>query len=269
MKNNFFTLRPWQRKIKQLVLYGLSSIFLYLTGGQRKSTQILKSYHNRYLGKRCFIIGNGPSLKKEDLEKLANDISFASNRIYKMYDEIDWHPTFYCMFDESVAKSEGVIEGANSTICEMKFFRSQGYYIYRHINEPKCYVHSWYSRKYLDNPMFSEDLSKGVYSIATVTYMMIQLAVYMGFKEIYLIGVVHNYANTQLKDGTVIHNTGVKSYFGDHGKAEKNACGATWEMDVAYEYAEKYSRGHNFRIYNATRGGKLEVFERIDFDTLF
>ncbi len=37
-------------------------------------------------------------------------------------------------------------------------------------------------------------------------------------------------------------------------------------MEVAYEYAEKYSREHGFRIYNATRGGYLEVFERVNLN---
>lgn len=41
---------------------------------------------------------------------------------------------------------------------------------------------------------------------------------------------------------------------------------ATWELDLAYEYADKYSRDHGFRIYNATRGGFLEKFERVSFD---
>ena len=40
------------------------------------------------------------------------------------------------------------------------------------------------------------------------------------------------------------------------------------EMTRAYISAEKYSREHGFRIFNATRGGKLEVFERVNFDTI-
>ena len=40
-------------------------------------------------------------------------------------------------------------------------------------------------------------------------------------------------------------------------------------MKVAFEFAEEYSKEHGFRIYNATRGGALEAFERVDFDSLF
>ena len=42
----------------------------------------------------------------------------------------------------------------------------------------------------------------------------------------------------------------------------------TWELDVAYEYAEKFSHENGFRIYNATRGGFLEKFERVDLDEI-
>lgn len=40
-------------------------------------------------------------------------------------------------------------------------------------------------------------------------------------------------------------------------------------MILAYESAKKYVDSHNISIYNATRGGMLEVFERVDFDSLF
>ena len=118
----------------------------------------------------------------------------------------------------------------------------------------------------MDEPAFSTDLTKGIYTIATVTYTLIQLARYMGFTEIYLLGVDHKYANEIKKDGTVVKNEGVKSYFGNQQKLENNIVAASWEMELAYQYAEKYSRENGFRIYNATRGGYLEVFERISLE---
>ena len=37
----------------------------------------------------------------------------------------------------------------------------------------------------------------------------------------------------------------------------------------AYKIAKKYAETHGIKIYNATRGGEMEVFERVDFDSLF
>jgi hypothetical protein len=40
-------------------------------------------------------------------------------------------------------------------------------------------------------------------------------------------------------------------------------------IDSAYEAAERYAKEHGIKIFNATRGGRLETFERVDFDDLF
>ena len=61
----------------------------------------LKDIHR---GKRGFIIGNGPSLTVADLEKLKNEITFASNRIYLAFDETNWRPTYYNMCDVVVGR---------------------------------------------------------------------------------------------------------------------------------------------------------------------
>ena len=246
---------------KHLAKYYLSGFCVKLMGLDRKRNHYLKSIKDKYKGQRCFILGNGPSLTKEDLECLKNEITFASNRIYKMFSETDWRPTYYAIFDESVAASEGVIAGANSFECQMKFYRQEGYYIYRKMQEPACFLHSWWNRKYLYAPKFSQDITKGVYTIATVTYTLMQIARYMGFTEIYLIGVDHKYAQERTKDGRIINNA-TRSYFGKENYNEKKTVAATWEMEAAYNYAEKISRENGFRIFNATRGGNLEVFER-------
>lgn len=253
--------------IKRDIKYILGSLQVVLSGRRKKSKIYLKNIKNKYKGKRCFIIGNGPSLTPEDLDKLKDEITFASNRIYTIFDKTDWRPTYYTIVDESVASGHGVIEGINSINCEMKFVRQQGYENYKHIQEPLCYVHCKHSRKYLKRPQFASDVTKGMYTIGTVTYAMLELAVHMGFKEIYLIGLDHKYSATRMKDGTVVQNVGLKDYFGNDNNT--GTIGSTWEMDVAYEYAEKYSRENNIRIYNATRGGYLEAFERINLDKLF
>ncbi len=256
-----------RNKIIQFIKYKLGTTISILTGIRTRSRKCENKYREKYIGQRCFIIGNGPSLTKEDLEKLSNEVTFASNRIYKMFESTDWRPTFYAIMDESVARSEGVIEGINSFSCDMKFAREQGYLDYKNIKDI-CLIHSWYSRKYLEDPHFSSDITKGIYTIATVTYAMIEIAVFMGFNEIYLLGVDNNYSRTRLKSGEIIEDKNIQSYFGQPVKGEEKAIGAAWEMDIAFEFAEKYSREHGFRIYNATRGGKLEAFERVDLDSI-
>ena len=260
-------IREWVHWRKIDIKYFLNSCQVRSKGLSKSSQYILLSIKDKYKGKRCFILGNGPSLIPEDLDLLKDEITFASNRIYKIFDRTDWRPSYFVMFDESVGLSEGVVENVSKIEC-IKFVREQGYYAYKDIKGKVCYIHSKYSRKYIDVPHFSEDLIEGIYSIATVTYMAIQIARWMGFDEIYLLGMDNKYAYSKLRNGMIVRNEGIISYFSDQGQElpDPSTAAATWEMDAVYEYVDKYSRDHGFRIYNATRGGFLEKFERVSLD---
>ena len=254
--------------LRTRIKYILSNALTLINGKYFKSVKYLKSVKNLHEGERCFIVGNGPSLTGEDLNLLKNEVTFASNRIYSILPQTEWRPTYYAVFDESIVRPDGVADEINSIDCEMKFVRRQGYFKeYKPLNSPICFVKTFYSRKYLDAPEFSTDASKGIYTIGGVTYAMLQLAVHMGFKEIYLIGMDNRYAYSILRDGTVVENKNVTSHFAADTKLKRNAV-ATWEMDTGYEYADKFSRENGFRIFNATRGGFLELFERVNLDDL-
>ena len=123
----------------------------------------------------------------------------------------------------------------------------------------------------LDEPHFSIDSSKYQYSIGTTTYEAIEWAVHLGCKEIYLLGCDMSYSYNMMRDGTIVRNESGKDYFynSPDEMPEKILVVPTWEMNTAYEAAEKFSREYGFRVYNATRGGKLEAFERVNIDTLF
>ena len=147
-------------KIKQSLLrlkskteYTLSTVVVKTTPIGARRNKILKELKDKYKGQRCFIIGNGPSLTVSDLESLKDEVTFASNRIFKIFDETDWRPDYYGVFDESVFCSDEIIEKINAFDCKAKFFREQGWSVSRKIKN-SCYIHTWYSRKYLDEPEF-------------------------------------------------------------------------------------------------------------------
>ena len=107
-------------------------------------------------------------------------------------------------------------------------------------------------------PKFSENLSQKSYVGGTIVYTCIQLAVYMGFREIYLLGV----------DFTGAGEHGSK-YNHFYSEKELTSVSYTDQVKAAYEKARKYADEHGIKIYNATRGGNLEIFERVNFDDLF
>ena len=120
-------------------------------------------------------------------------------------------------------------------------------------------------------PLFSENISKRIYNSRTVVYTAIQIAVYMGFKKIYLIGVDHHFHTSMNSKGEIIVDKTAKDYFSDKYNTDKeNLYIPNTDLStLAFVAAKEYTDAHNVRIYNATRGGKLEVFPRIEFNSIF
>lgn len=242
--------------------YAKESIFPISKNGKN-----IKTLKNIHLNKRCFIIGNGPSLTTMDLDKLKNEITFAFNRIYFIFDKTDWRPTYYCSEDDkTIFKSK---EEINELKIENKFFPVNFPWDYKiHFNNAMYYIFKFGDRS--EEPRFSENIVKGIYWGNTVAYTAIQIAVYMGIKEIYLLGVDHNFSKMVNDKGEIVIDETAKDYFSEKYNTDKddlyipNVEISTRAFTAAKGYADK----HNIKIYNATRGGKLEVFERVDFDKI-
>lgn len=232
----------------------------------KKKISEIKDIHK---GKRAFIICNGPSLNPIDLDKISNnkEISFSSNKIDKIFKQTKWRPTYYTVVDEKLQYK--LLKTMNEVPAKIKFFRIESFSTTRKVNGNCIFLNADGNRKLLDHPLFAENCTNKIYTIATVTYAMFQLAVHMGIKEIYIIGCDNSYAQEINKDGRVINNRKQKSYFSGSEDKDMKVAAATWEMNIAYKFAREYADSHKIKIYNATRGGYLEAFERVDFDSLF
>ena len=216
----------------------------------------------KYCGKRCFIIGNGPSLTPQDLDKIKNEYSFAANKIYHIFPKTQWRPTFFCASDNGIIAE--CIDEINALKVERRFLSMNHLAAYR---KPKTYYNNdtvlfreYPPVDYYHEPGFSDDAVKGIIGGFTVTYIEIQLAVYMGFTEIYLIGVDHG-----LPKG--VHDTGIQNHFYSDDIRDK----AVLDFEIctaSYQKAREYADSHGIKIYNATRGGNLEAFERVNIDAL-
>lgn len=219
----------------------------------------LEKFHNIHDGRRCFVIGNGPSLRVEDLERLHqhNEICFASNKIYNCYGQCDWRPSYYVILDFFIFKNnyKQIREVSNENSFYKCFYNSAGM-------EDIPNTNKYYGKRDKDKMIFSDDITKGIYSGLTVTYDMLQIAVYMGIKQIYLLGVDFNYIGKTAQDGNHFYIDSKKSNF---------QAGSFYREEnlKAYQAARAYAEANGIEIFNATRGGALDVFERVDFDTLF
>lgn len=255
---------------KFLSNFGFSFINARIAYNQRRENADellkIKAFKDIHKGKRCFIIGTGPSLTVSDLELLKNEITFAPNRIYELFDKTDWRPTYYINQDHNLI---------NTFTDKIKAVEAENVFL------PVDYKDKFPGDKYrffvlkhkefYPRPApFSRDVSKFLAQGFTVTYGAIQLAVYMGFSEIYLIGIDHNYNIIRDAKGNPVRKSDAENNY-PQGMSEymnANVLPRVEETTIAYETAEKLSEKLGVKIYNATRGGKLEAFSRVDLDSV-
>lgn len=228
------------------------------------SRKKLKKLRNIHKGERCFIIGNGPSLDIKDLEKLKGEICFGTHRIYEIFDKTEWRPNYYCAQDHKLISSS--VKSINQIDANNRFIGTVIGQRYKGL-KGVTYVKLDTRKFYPELPEFSEDISSGVFEGFTVSYMCFQIAAHMGFSEIYLLGIDHNYSKVKLADGTVLEDSKVQDHFSEKDLIENLP--QLFKSTLAYEKAKAYGEANGIKIFNATRGGKLEVFERVDFDLIF
>lgn len=240
----------------------------------QKEVVMFKDIH---LGESCFIIGNGPSLTGRDLNQINGIPSFSSNRINLILDRTIWKPYYYTIADSSMANK--FFNEVNKMEKKQMFAVVTNYgfdTLKKYFNTDYVFLRSYRKKDINGLPEYSGDISKKIFTHATVTYVNIQLATYMGFKKIYLIGVDNNYAINKKEDGTYEINKEMldkdhfdssyyNSWFNDKQKPSTN----TELMTRSFIAAKNYCDINGIEIYNATRGGKLEVFPRVKFDDLF
>lgn len=237
----------------------IENIYLYSETHGVYKQKLLEQYKGIHQGKRCFIVATGPSLQVDDLNCLMenNEICFGVNSIYKIFEKTKWRPTYYVAADYRVVQEEGFdIDFFKDTTCFIADNNAEFNKI-DHDSNINIFHSGQFSNKFKHLP-FSEDISNIVYSGGTVCYSVIQIAAYMGFEEVYLLGT----------DASGIE-ANYQKY--DHFYAEKELDSVCFgpQVKLCYETAREYADGHQIVINNATRGGQLEVFKRVDFDSLF
>ena len=211
----------------------------------------LKSLKDKFDGQRCFLIGNGPSLSAEDLEKVRDEYSFSCNKIYKAFDKTNFRPCFYIVDDYALVKEdyENIIKVPSKETFVCLEYGKKLLKKYK-----KTDVKVLLKKRENSNgfPMPSRNLDEYVGGGHTVLFPAYQIAVQMGFKEIILLGVDCSFKNN-----------GGNWFYKDNKKIPSSA-----EDGVrrAFEMIRQDADKRGIKVYNATRGGELEIFKRVDLD---
>lgn len=229
-------------------------------GFKDKRYLLIRNYKNKHQGQRCFIVATGPSITMSDLELIKDEVTFSMNSIILAYDKTAFRPTYYGIQDPNVFEKlypelikrkddqkvfipDGLGNGKEIPSDWIKFKINGIYHMYDYN----------YTDKYFAK--FSGDSYAVVYDGYTITYSLLEIAVYMGFKEIYLLGCDSTYSS-DLK----------KQHFIDYGHYDPSYMKAHDRLMVAYNVAKKYADSHGIKIINATRGGALEIFPRVTLE---
>ncbi len=250
--------RPMHRMIRRRRILKA----LHLAGFSNDMKKI-RRYKDIHKGERVFITCPGPSMTIKDLERLKDEYTIGVNSITRAFQYTDWRPTYYTMvdifaFDKSFRENEmtanGLCKEAAFLHWRTKLKEETGKEIYIPVDYSN-HRPDWMKNKKIK---YSSDISVCVYDGFTVTNAAIQLAMYMGFKQIYIIGADCDYTKPQ------IHFIECPD---DKKKIDGGWLPAATDLSIdGYKAVKKFAYNNGCEIYNVTRGGKLEVFYRENID---
>lgn len=235
-----------------------------VTTASRRWWESMRGVHN---GKRGFVIGNGPSLRMEDLTRLIGETCIASNKIYLAFDETAWRPDYLTCGDKLVwEKIQEDLVGKFKEIITISTLDVRlariPVVVARHLGGHASAADG-----------FSFDCGHGMYGGRTVTFNNLQLAAHLGLNPIYLLGCDHYYHGeaTANASGQIVRHTSGSNHFSKKYRSAGETVNSApiAEMNAAFGVARRVAEGRGVRIFNATRGGHLEIFDRVQFDQLF
>ena len=213
-----------------------------------KYEEAIKELHNKHLGERCFIIGMGPSLNLTNFELIKDETLFVTNRFFAGNFKVN--PQYWCVSDLSVfydyydqfLKLDTTLFLAEEA---GKLFIQKNQQVEKEpiVIKSMGNVSTW--------KKFSKDSTQGSYG-GNVIFSCLQIAYYMGFREIYLLG-----CDCDQTKGIHFDN--------DEINEDENIWTDTFD---AYTLSKKVFEEDNRHICNSTVGGKLEIFERVDLEDL-
>ena len=227
------------------------------------SHRALLKFRDSNQGQRCFIIGNGPSLRQTDLSLLKGEITFGLNRIYLLFPELGFKTTYL------VSVNDLVLEQCSEEIKALEMPKFTTWRARKRLSNDPGNI--FIDTDYTGPENFSGDASGRLFEGFTVTYVALQLAYFMGFKEVILVGVDHNFITQGPANAAVVSNGDDPNHFSlsYFGKGFKWQLPDLEGSERAYRLANAAYIAAGRKVFDATVGGRLTVFPKIAYKSLF
>lgn len=247
----------------------LRNVIVYVKKAQPYLDKI-KALKGIYCGKRCFLLGNGPSLQDVNWGKLDGELIFGCNGLYQIIDKIPQNKITGYMFSDPLFLSKNVnsVEDLQRLLgCSEYCFTLCNNDLYDKYKDSFSNLFFFSICSSRDRTWFSEEPAEGICESGTSLYALMQIIAYMGIREIYLLGVDFSFRK-EIHGEKVIINEKIDNHHKDIDQVYEGPYDIDFIMQ-GYECAKSYAENHDIKIYNATKGSKLEIFQRVDFDSLF
>lgn len=227
-----------------------------------KKAPRLRGMHNRHHGETAILVANGPSLNRMDLSPLRHATVIGMNKIFLGFKRFHFYPRYYVAVNAKVIEQS--VEQIKALNCVKFISKRSGDLIPE--NALTYHIDT-------QNPAarFCHDITQGVHEGWTVTYAALQVAYFLGFKTVIIIGMDHHFDyNGAPNEAHVLDgpdpNHFSPDYFG-HGQTWDNPDLAHSEESYRIARAEFEKDGR--RIIDATLDGACTIFEKADFTELF
>jgi hypothetical protein len=234
-----------------------------------------------YSGQRAFVLGNGPSVNTQNLRLLKGETVFSVSSGYHHQDYPWVAPRYHCV--PSITYGAMTAEDVTRWFREMHerlgdaelfLSESEASLVRQHTLFPGRRVrYLAFGGEFDAGSTRIPDVAAVLPRVQSVTVMALMLALYMGFREIYVLGVEHDQFRTgryeYFYQPTVLH--GKDMFVSGDGKVhslhdEFAALHTLWSQ---YRRIRLVAEANGVRIFNATAGGALDEFPRVAYESLF
>ena len=248
--------------------------FTFLQIPKLHKKNLLLDKYNYHQGQTAWILGNGPSVKYDKLNKLTSKLVMACNRFHMSYEHHDLRPEYTVCTDLLMMSYNGLEIIKNNDKQIISSTRCLNQVSLSNEERDKIIEYPFIPRPTGIGPQcaFSHDLTKGFADGNSGIYILIQFAVWAGVKNIILYGIDHNFKIPGHLDGEL--NSAVKAeknsnnhFIKNYRKKNEYWYTPSFEyIEKAFEVALETCNARKINIVNATHGGKLEIFPRISFN---
>jgi hypothetical protein len=243
-----------------------------------QKNKLLKNVH---AGRRCFLVGNGPSLNTQDITLLKDEIAIVATSFYRHQHAKVINPSYWVFADPQFWQNPEQYfiptfnQALSKDISTRLFVPSGGFNFFTQVNRGPLIDLYFYHYDHTRDITTPINFSTGIPPYGqNVMHVSLMLALYLGCNPIYFIGCDRDYWNMTKQEYNTFfiehfyEESGVNNKCTEHMPWEQWLQGkARTEQEVVQ--LKQYASLRGFDIYNATNGGYFDTFPRVQYESLF